>query len=39
MSLYLKDNNLLDGIGIFWVQPGVFEVGLVKNTRELGKLQ
>ena len=37
--LYLKDNNLLHGIGIFRVQPNVVEVGLVENTRELGKLQ
>jgi len=36
--LYLKDNNLLHGIGIFRVQPGILEVGLVKNTRELGEL-
>ena len=36
--LYLKDNNLLHGIGIFRVQPGILDVGLVKNTRELGEL-
>ena len=36
--LYLKDNNLLHGIGIFRVQPGILEVGLVENTRELGEL-
>jgi hypothetical protein len=36
---YSEDNNLLHGVGIFRVQPGVVEVGLVKNTRELGKLQ
>jgi hypothetical protein len=34
-----KDDNLLHGVGIFRVQPGVLEVGLVKNTRELGELQ
>ncbi len=36
--LYLKDNNLSHGIGIFRVQPGILEVGLVENTRELGEL-
>jgi hypothetical protein len=36
--LYSKDNNLLHGIGIFRVQPGILEVGLVENTRELGEL-
>jgi hypothetical protein len=36
---YSKANNLLHGVGIFRVQPGVLEVGLVKDTRELGKLQ
>jgi hypothetical protein len=36
--LYSKDNNLLHGIGIFQVQPGILEVGLVENTRELGEL-
>ncbi len=35
---YSKDNNLLHGVGIFRVQPGVLDVGLVKNTRELGEL-
>ncbi len=35
----LNEDNLLHGVGIFRVQPGVFEVGLVENTRELGKLQ
>jgi hypothetical protein len=38
--IYLpKDDNLLHGVGIFRVQPSVVEVGLVENTRELGKLQ
>ncbi len=36
--LHFKDNNLLQGIGIFRVQPGILEVGLVKDTRELGEL-
>ncbi len=36
---YSKDNNLLHGVGIFLVQPGVLDVGLVKDSRELGKLQ
>ncbi len=36
--LHLKDNNLLHGIGIFRVQPGILEVGLVENARELGEL-
>ena len=36
--LYLKDNNLLHGIGIFRVQPGILEVSLVEDTRELGEL-
>jgi len=36
--LHLKDSNLLHGIGIFRVQPGILDVGLVKNTRELGEL-
>jgi hypothetical protein len=36
---YSKDGNLLHGVGIFRVQPGVVEVGLVENTRELGELQ
>ncbi len=35
---YSKNNNLLHGVGIFWVQPGILEVGLVENTRELGEL-
>ncbi len=34
--LHLKDNNLLHGIGIFRVQPGILEVSLVEDTRELG---
>ena len=36
--LHLKDDNRLHGIGIFRVQPGILEVGLVENTRELGEL-
>jgi len=36
---YSKDDSLLHGVGIFRVQPNVVEVGLVENTRELGKLQ
>ena len=36
--LHLKDDDRLHGIGIFGVQPGILEVGLVKNTRELGEL-
>jgi hypothetical protein len=36
MSFHLKDDNLLHGVGIFQVQPGVLEVGFVENTRELG---
>ena len=36
--LYSKDNNLLQGVGIFRVQPGILEVTLVENTRELGEL-
>jgi hypothetical protein len=35
---YSKDSNLLHGVGIFRVQPGILEVGLVENTRELGEL-
>ncbi len=31
-------SRLLQRVGIFWVQPGILEVGLVKNTRELGEL-
>ncbi len=37
--LYSKDSNLLQCIGIFRVQPGIPEVGLVEDARELGKLQ
>jgi hypothetical protein len=33
-----KDGKLLQRVGIFRVQPGILEVGLVKDTRELGKL-
>ena len=36
--LYFTDNKLLQRVGIFRVQPGILEVGLVKNTRELGEL-
>jgi hypothetical protein len=36
--LYIKDDKLLQRVGIFRVQPGILEVGLVKNTREFGKL-
>ncbi len=36
--LYFKDSNLLQRVGIFRVQPGILEVGLVENTRELGEL-
>jgi hypothetical protein len=36
--LYSKNSKLLQRVGIFRVQPGILEVGLVKNTRELGKL-
>jgi hypothetical protein len=35
---YIKDGKLLQRVGIFRVQPGILEVGLVKNTRELGEL-
>jgi hypothetical protein len=37
-SLYLKDNCPPHGVGIFRVQPGILDVGLVENTRELGEL-
>ena len=36
--LYSKDGKLLQRVGIFRVQPGILEVGLVKNTREFGEL-
>jgi hypothetical protein len=36
--LYSKDSNLLHCVGIFRVQPGILEVGLVENTREFGEL-
>jgi hypothetical protein len=39
MSFYSKDDNLLHSVGIFRVQPVILEVGLVEDTRELGKLQ
>jgi hypothetical protein len=39
VSFHLNNNNLLHGVGIFRVQPGVVEVGLVENTRELCELQ
>jgi hypothetical protein len=32
-----KDGKLLQRVGIFRVQPGILEVLLVKNTRDLGK--
>jgi hypothetical protein len=32
-----NDSRLLQRIGIFRVQPGISEVLLVENTRELGK--
>ncbi len=37
--LLSKYSRLLQRVGIFRVQPGILEVGLVKNTRELGELQ
>jgi hypothetical protein len=37
--LSLKDDSLLHGVGIFRVQPGILEVGLIEDTRELGELQ
>ncbi len=36
--LHSKDSKLLQHVGIFRVQPGILEVGLVQNTRELGEL-
>jgi hypothetical protein len=36
--LHSKYSKLLQRVGIFRVQPGILEVGLVKNTRELGEL-
>jgi hypothetical protein len=36
--LCFKDNNLLQCVRIFRVQPGILEVGLVENTRELSEL-
>ncbi len=36
--LYFKDSTLLQSVGIFRVQPGILEVGLVENTREFGEL-
>ncbi len=36
--LSIKDGRVLQGVGVFRVQPGIPEVRLVKNTRELGKL-
>jgi hypothetical protein len=36
--LYSRNSKLLQRVGIFRVQPGILEIGLVKNTRELGKL-
>jgi hypothetical protein len=39
ISFHTDDDSLLHCVGIFRIQPGVVEVGLVENTRELGKLQ
>jgi hypothetical protein len=36
--LHSRYSRLLQRVGIFRVQPGILEVGLVKNTRELGEL-
>ena len=36
--LYSEDSKLLQRVGIFRVQPGILEVSLVENTRELGEL-
>jgi hypothetical protein len=36
--LHPKYSRLLQRVRIFRVQPGILEVGLVKNTRELGEL-
>ena len=36
--LHFRYSRLLQRVGIFRVQPGILEVGLVKNTRELGEL-
>jgi hypothetical protein len=36
--LYSKYSKLLQRAGIFRVQPGIPDVGLVENTRELGEL-
>ena len=36
--LYSNDSKLLQRVGIFRVQPGILDVGLVENTRELGEL-
>ncbi len=33
-----RDGKLLQRVGIFRVQPGILEVGLVENARELGEL-
>jgi hypothetical protein len=37
-SYILQMVSFLKRVGIFRVQPGILEVGLVKNTRELGEL-
>ena len=37
--LYSKHGKLLQRVGIFRVQPGILQVGLVENTRELGELK
>ncbi len=34
--IFFKDSKLLQRVGIFRVQPGISEVLLVENTRELG---
>jgi hypothetical protein len=39
MSFHLNSDNILYGIGIFWIHPDVVEVGFVENARELGELQ
>ena len=39
MSFRSNNDSLLHGVGIFRVQPGVLEVGLVENTGKLGELQ
>ena len=36
--LHSRYSRLLQRVGIFRVQPGILEVGLVENTSELGEL-